>query len=64
MVFPTRPILQVEANIIEAQIIADAEKGAPRDPIRETALRDIEQLRDSLTQGIEKFFQFALYALA
>ena len=45
----------------EAQIIADAEKGSPRDPLRETALRDIESLRDSLTQGTEKFFQFALY---
>ncbi len=46
---------------IEAQIVADHEKGAPRDPIRETALRDIEQLRDSLTQGTERFFQVALY---
>lgn len=46
---------------LEAQIIADSEKGMPRDPIRETALRDIEYLRDSLTQGTEKFFQFALY---
>ena len=46
---------------IEAQLVADHEKGAPRDPIRETALRDIEQLRDSLTQGTERFFQVALY---
>ena len=46
---------------LEAQIISDAEKGAARDPIRETALRDIEALRDALTQGTEKFFQFALY---
>ncbi len=46
---------------LEAQIMADIEKGAPRDPILETALKDIEQLRDSLTQGIEKFFQFSLY---
>ncbi len=46
---------------LEAQIISDAEKGAARDPIRETALRDIEYLRDALTQGTEKFFQFALY---
>lgn len=46
---------------LEAQIMADMEKGAPRDPILETALRDIEQLRDGLTQGTEKFFQFALY---
>jgi type IV secretory pathway VirB4 component len=46
---------------LEAQIISDHEKGAPRDPLRETALRDIEALRDALTQGTEKFFQFALY---
>ncbi len=46
---------------LEAQIISDADKGAPRDPLRETALRDIEYLRDALTQGTEKFFQFALY---
>ncbi len=46
---------------LEAQIISDSEKGAPRDPLRETALRDIEKLRDDLTQGIEHFFQFALY---
>jgi len=46
---------------LEAQILSDREKGAPRDPIRETALRDIEQLRDDLTQGIEHFFQFGLY---
>ena len=53
--------LKKKAGAIEAQILADAEKGAPRDPLRETALRDIEQLRDDLTQGIEHFFQFALY---
>jgi type IV secretory pathway VirB4 component len=40
---------------------ADHEKGAPRDPLRETALRDVEELRDNLTQGTEHFFQFAFY---
>ena len=53
--------LKKKVGALEAQITADAEKGAPRDPIRETALRDIEQLRDSLTQGTEHFFQFAFY---
>ncbi|MFH1597928.1 MAG: DUF87 domain-containing protein [Patescibacteria group bacterium] len=53
--------LKKKVGTLEADIIADAEKGAPRDPIRETALKDIERLRDDLTQGIEKFFQFALY---
>lgn len=53
--------LRNKVGALEAQVMTDTEKGAPRDPIRETALRDIEKLRDDLTQGIEKFFQFALY---
>ncbi len=53
--------LKKRVGNIEAQIISDAEKGAARDPVRETALRDIEDLRDALTQGTEKFFQFGLY---
>ncbi len=53
--------LQNKVGSISAQIIADSEKGAARDPLRETALQDIEFLRDSLTQGTEKFFQFSLY---
>lgn len=53
--------LKKKVGNLEAQIVSDAEKGAARDPLRETALRDIEALRDALTQGIEKFFQFALY---
>lgn len=53
--------LKNKVGTVEAEIYAEAEKGAPRDPIKETALRDIESLRDDLTQGIEKFFQYALY---
>jgi len=53
--------LKKKVGNLEAQIVSDAEKGAARDPLRETALRDVEALRDSLTQGTEKFFQFALY---
>lgn len=53
--------LKRKVGILEAQISSDAESGKPRDPITETALRDIEQLRDDLTQGIEHFFQFAFY---
>ena len=53
--------LQKKVGIFEAKILSDAEKGAPRDPIAETALRDIEGLRDALTQGIEHFFQFSFY---
>lgn len=53
--------LQKKVGVFEAKIMADAEKGAPRDPIAETALNDIESLRDALTQGIEHFFQFSFY---
>ncbi|OGH70650.1 MAG: conjugal transfer protein TraC [Candidatus Magasanikbacteria bacterium RIFCSPHIGHO2_02_FULL_51_14] len=53
--------LKKKVGALQAQLSADAEKGAPRDPMRETALRDIEQLRDDLTQGVEHFFQFAFY---
>lgn len=53
--------LRNKVGQLEASLATDREKGAPRDPIRETALRDIEKLRDDLTQGIEKFFQFGLY---
>ncbi len=53
--------LQKKVGVLEAGIFAGAEKGAPRDPISETALRDVEELRDALTQGIEHFFQFSFY---
>lgn len=53
--------LRNRVGIVTAQIISDNEKGAPRDPLREAALRNMEELRDSLTQGVEHFFQFAFY---
>lgn len=53
--------LKKKVGVLEAQISSDADSGKPRDPISETALRDVEQLRDDLTQGIEHFFQFAFY---
>lgn len=56
--------LKKKVGELEATLSSDREKGAPRDPIRETALRDIESLRDSLSQGTERFFQYALYITA
>lgn len=53
--------LRNKVGALEAQLTADSEKGSPRDPVRQTALRDIEELRDNLTQGTEHFFQFAFY---
>ncbi len=45
----------------EAEIYGAQDKGRPRDPAAETALRDMEKLRDDLTQGIEYFFSVGLY---
>ena len=56
--------LKKKVGVLEAGLIGDAEKGAPRDPLRETALRDMEKLRDDLTQGIEHFFQYGMYVTA
>ena len=53
--------LQKQVGTLEADLSAEKEKGLPRDPIKETALRDIEKLRDNLTTGVEHFFQFSLY---
>ena len=53
--------LKNKVGALEAQIQADKEKGAPRDPVKETAIQDIEQLRNDLTQGTEQFFSFAFY---
>lgn len=49
-------ITQVSASISMA-----AEQGKVRDPQLETAYRDIEELRDRLVQGTERFYQYALY---
>jgi type IV secretory pathway VirB4 component len=53
--------LKKKVGILSAQISGDAERGAPRNPENQTALQDIENLRDQLTQGTEKFFQYGLY---
>ena len=53
--------LQKKVGVLEAGILSAAEKGTARDPLKETALRDVEGLRDALTQGIEHFFQFGFY---
>ena len=53
--------LRNKVGSLQAQLNADEEKGAPRDPLRQAALEDMEKLRDDLIQGTEHFFQFALY---
>ena len=53
--------LKNKVGQIRSTISAQQEKGAVRDPMLETALGDVEELRDRLVQGTERFFHFALY---
>ncbi len=53
--------LRKKLGDIGAQISLEEERGAPRNPILETALQDIENLRDAIVQGREKMFRVALY---
>ena len=46
---------------VQSQIQINSEKGLVRDPMLETALKDIEELRDRLQQGVERYFSFGLY---
>ena len=46
---------------VQSQIHMEEESGKIRDPILETAIQDIEDLRDKLQQGTEKFFRYGLY---
>lgn len=45
----------------EAQIMEDTAAGKVRDPVLETAINDIEALRDKLQQGTDRFFELGLY---
>jgi conjugal transfer ATP-binding protein TraC len=53
--------LRKSATQVQSQIDIEAESGKIRDPILETAMKDIEELRDKLQQGTEKFFRFGIY---
>ena len=53
--------LEKKTAQIQAQISIQEEKGRVRDPVLETGLKDIEDLRDQLQQGMEKLFKFGLY---
>jgi conjugal transfer ATP-binding protein TraC len=53
--------LKSKVGEIGSQITVEQEKGLVRNPLLETAYHDVEELRDSLQQGTEKYFRFALY---
>lgn len=46
---------------VQSQIAAREQKGLVRDPILDTAYRDLEELRDKLQQAQERIFNFGLY---
>lgn len=46
---------------LRAQEIEETEQGKVRDPVIETAIGDIESLRDKLQQGTDRFFQIGVY---
>jgi len=61
---PTAPVLkqlQRRVGTLMAEMEEERERGLPRDPLKEIALKNIEKLRDDLTQGTEHYFQFSLY---
>ena len=53
--------LKSKVGEIGSQMSINQEKGMVRDPMLETAYKDVESLRDNLMQGTEKYFRFALY---
>jgi type IV secretory pathway VirB4 component len=46
---------------VESQIMQNDEQGKVRDPSLEVAYKDLEDLRDGLTQSQEKMFEVSLY---
>ena len=46
---------------LQAQAMEEASQGKVRNPILETAIQDIELLRDKLQQGTDKFFELGVY---
>lgn len=46
---------------LEAGLQIDAEKGRVRDPAKQSAILDAEEMRDKLQVGEERFFRFGFY---
>lgn len=53
--------LRKKVTQLEAGIQIDAEKGRVRDPGKQAAIIDAEEMRDKLQVGEERFFRFGLY---
>ena len=53
--------LRKKVTQLEAGIQIDGEKGRTRDPGKQAAIIDAEEMRDKLQVGEERFFRFGLY---
>ena len=53
--------LRKKVTQLEAGIQLDSEKGRVRDPAKQAAIQDAEEMRDKLQVGEERFFRFGLY---
>src|SRR5665811_766221 len=53
--------LRKKVTQLEAGIQIESEKGRVRDPGKEAAIMDAEEMRDKLQVGEERFFRFGLY---
>lgn len=53
--------LRKKVGQLEAGIQIDAEKGRVRDPGKQAAILDAEEMRDKLQVGEERFFRFGMY---
>src|SRR5271154_5839096 len=53
--------LKKKVTQLEAGIQIDSEKGRVRDPGKQAAILDAEEMRDKLQVGEERFFRFGLY---
>lgn len=53
--------LRKKVSQLEAGIQIDSEKGKVRDPGKQAAVQDAEEMRDKLQVGEERFFRFGLY---
>lgn len=53
--------LRKKVSQLEAGIQIDAEKGRVRDPGKQAAITDAEEMRDKLQVGEERFFRFGMY---
>ncbi len=53
--------LRDQLGRLEAQVMEESSQGKVRDPQLETAIQDIEVLRDKLQQGTDKFFELGVY---